>query len=66
MNIIYNGNNYFLETPCTICEFLKKIGKSKIPMMVKLNGNFLSRKKRGDVLLNEGDSLNIVLFLGGG
>ncbi len=66
MNIIYNGNNYFLEAPCTIHEFIEKIGKSKIPMMVKLNDNFLSKKERVGVLLIEGDSLNVVLFLGGG
>jgi sulfur carrier protein ThiS len=66
VNIIYNGNNYFLGAPCTIYEFLEKTGKSTIPMMVKLNGIFLSKKVRGDVLLKEGDSLLVILFMGGG
>ena len=66
MNLIYNGNNYYLEAPCTICEFLEKIGKSTIPMMVNLNDNFLPGKERGSVLLNEGDSLNVILFISGG
>jgi len=66
VNFLYNGNNHLLEAPCTILEFLVKIGKSKIPMMVKLNDNFLPKKDLENILLKEGDTLNVILFMGGG
>ena len=66
MNFLYNGNNNTLEAPCTIHEFLVKIGKSKIPMMVKLNDEALQKKDLENVLLNEGDALNVIFFMGGG
>ena len=66
MTILYNGTNQTLEAPCTIHEIIEKEGKSNMPMMVKLNGKFVVKKDRQNVLLNEGDSLNVLLFMGGG
>ena len=66
MNFLYNGNNHTLEAPRTILDFLVKIGKSKIPMMVKLNDNSVPIKDLGNIMLVEGDTLNVILYMGGG
>ncbi len=66
MNILYNGNTHTLEAPCTIHELLEQKGKSAMPMMAKLNGKYIPRKDIKTVLLNEGDNLHLILFMGGG
>ena len=66
MNILYNGNNHTLETACTIHELLEKKGKAAMPIVAKLNGKYIPRKDMKTVLLNEGDNLHLILFMGGG
>jgi sulfur carrier protein len=66
VKILYNGNNYILEYPSTVLEFLEIKGKSNIPKMVRLNDNFLPKNELENTMLKEGDSLNVVLFMGGG
>ncbi len=66
MEILYNGNIYKLDTPCTLSEFLNKTGKEKMPYTLKLNGNFIPKQELETTFLKEGDELNIILFMGGG
>lgn len=66
MTIIHNGNKIDINAPCTVAEYRSKIGKTKIPLMVKLNGTFIPEKDHEQVTLQDGDVLTMVLFLGGG
>lgn len=66
MIITHNGNKVEINAPCTLAEYSSKNWKTKIPMMVKLNGTFIPEKDHEQVPLQDGDVLTMVLFLGGG
>lgn len=66
MTILYNGNDHAIETPCTVKEFIVEVGKSRIALSVKLNGSFLPKKVWKNVILREGDNLNVIFLMGGG
>ncbi|NQT58212.1 MAG: sulfur carrier protein ThiS [Bacteroidetes bacterium] len=66
MKITYNGNIHTIEAPCTIHQFLETVGKVTMPMMAKLNGTLIPGKDMKKFQLNEGDSLSVIIFMGGG
>ncbi len=66
MTITLNGNTIDITAPCTIAEYRRRIGKTNIPLMVKLNGTFITEKDHEQAALQDGDVLTMVLFMGGG
>ncbi len=66
MIITHNGNTTDITAPCTIAEYRRRIGKTNIPLMVKLNGTFIPEKDHEQTALQDGDALTMVLFMGGG
>lgn len=64
--ICVNGEEERLEQVVTIGVFLKKKGYRIQRIAVEKNGKIVSRNNYDDTVLEEGDQLEIVSFVGGG
>lgn len=66
ISIIVNGEGRCLDTAISVHELLCRIGLNPGKVAVELNRAILSRSTFADVLLADGDTLEIVHFVGGG
>lgn len=66
MEIIFNGEKEILEREYTVLEFLTKNELSPDIVTVSLNGAILSKGDFGTTLLKAGDSVDVLMFMGGG
>ena len=66
INIIMNGEGRQFDTAISVHELLCRIGLNPGKVAVELNRAILSRSTFADVLLADGDTLEIVHFVGGG
>jgi len=65
VNITTNGEAVSTE-PVTVQEFLASVGIDPRRVAVELNLEILPKAQYQETLLKEGDSLEIVHFVGGG
>ena len=61
-----NGEQLELKTSCTILEFLNQRGCVLDRVAVELNGKIAPKAEYETTTLNDGDSIEIVSFIGGG
>ncbi|MDR3282794.1 MAG: sulfur carrier protein ThiS [Candidatus Methanoplasma sp.] len=61
-----NGAEVNLDRPFTLSEYLKAAGYDCLRVAAELNGAIVPRAKYDVVALDDGDSLEIVGFVGGG
>ena len=61
-----NGEEKEIEDGLKLTQLLDNLGIRPGRVVVELNRNVLSRDVHGTTLLREGDSLEIVQFVGGG
>ncbi len=66
MQITINGEARSIEAPLTIAGFLDQLGLKQDRVAVEYNRKLLPRTEWAATLLAEGDSLEIVQFVGGG
>lgn len=66
MEIIVNGALVRLAAPCTAAEFIAARGYQKARIVVERNGAIFPPKQWESALLQPGDRLEIVTFVGGG
>lgn len=66
MNIIVNGKEVNLEQPTSVSNYLKSKGVEPQTVVVEHNYSVPDREKWGETILNDGDNLEIVKFMGGG
>ncbi|RME00286.1 MAG: sulfur carrier protein ThiS [Deltaproteobacteria bacterium] len=66
MKIILNGEPYDLEQPISVAELVRRIGKSENRVAVERNREVVPHSAYDSVLLQEGDRIEIVQFVGGG
>lgn len=67
MNLLVNGEGYVLDTPSpSIQNLLEKLGIAEKRLAVEHNKQIVPRDTYNGVLLSEGDSVEIVHFIGGG
>lgn len=66
MVVHINGEKKEIEAGLTMTQLLDNLGIRSGRVVVELNRNVLSRDVHGTTLLQEGDSLEIVHFVGGG
>lgn len=66
MEIILNGEKESLEKDYTITELLQKHGLNPAVITISLNGDILSRDSVDNTTLKDGDSVDILMFMGGG
>jgi sulfur carrier protein len=62
----FNGTIISLGKAQTLHDFLTSRGFDTGRIAVELNGDIISRKEYGNVLLREEDTLEAVRFVGGG
>ncbi|MBF0542073.1 MAG: sulfur carrier protein ThiS [Nitrospirae bacterium] len=66
MIIKLNGENYEIPYICSIEELLIKLNIAKNGVAVEVNLNIIKKISYNTFMLNEGDSVEIVNFVGGG
>lgn len=66
MNLTVNGKALEIEGPIPLVEFLKSNGVNIQFIAVAYNGDVLEREQFANVMLTEGDDLELVRPVGGG
>ena len=66
MNITVNGNPAEVAPGLTVAGLLGELGLSDMRVAVEHNRRILQRDEYAGAELNEGDSLEILSFVGGG
>ncbi len=66
MHITLNGDPYELDQPVTVAELLAKLEIDPRRVAIEYNLSLLKRFAFGQTVLDEGDRLEIVNFVGGG
>lgn len=66
MHIRLNGEPHQLEGPLTVTELLHRLGIDPRRVAVERNLIVVKRAQYGETLINDGDEIEIVNFVGGG
>ncbi len=66
MQITVNGENKALDSALTIENFLKQLNVDPRKVAVERNLEIVPKSKFDSVLIDDGDRLEIVHFIGGG
>ncbi|MCX7882426.1 MAG: sulfur carrier protein ThiS [Brevinematales bacterium] len=66
MKILVNGEEKTLLSPLSLQKYLEELGISSQRVVVEYNGKILPKEQWGNTLLSEGDTVEIVHFVGGG
>ncbi len=66
MRLFINGKEKELEGEMTIGRLLKEKKIRPEVVTVELNDKIIEREKYGDIILKEGDRLELVYYMGGG
>ena len=66
MHITLNGDPYELDEPLTVAELLAKLDIDPRRVAIEYNLSILKRLVFGQTILDEGDRVEIVNFVGGG
>ena len=61
-----NGNPYEINTETNLNQLLNKLKIQKTKVAIELNGVIVEKNKYPKVILNKGDEVEIVHFIGGG
>jgi thiamine biosynthesis protein ThiS len=66
MNITLNGEQFELDRPVTVADLLARLAIDPRRVAVEHNLSILKRQRFPEVLVSEGDNVEIVNFVGGG
>ena len=66
MEIILNGEPYQVDQPLTIVALLERLDIEARRVAVEHNLTIIKRHRFPDVIVDEGDKVEIVNFVGGG
>ena len=61
-----NGNSYEINTETNLNQLLNKLKIQKNKVAVEVNGMIVAKNKYSNFILNKGDKVEIVHFIGGG
>ena len=61
-----NGDPYEINTETNLNQLLNKLKIQKTKVAVEVNGAIVEKNKYPNVILNKGDKVEIVHFIGGG
>ncbi len=64
--MIINGKEIDFKAGITIDEMLKKLNLSEEKVVVEVNFEIISKEKYKEQVLDKGDQVEIVSFVGGG
>lgn len=66
MEIVLNGEKEVLDKEYTVAELLEKYEFNPDIVTVAVNGDILARDTFGNKFIKDGDTVDILLFMGGG
>jgi sulfur carrier protein len=66
MRITVNGASHELSSGMTVRELIAHLGLDGGPVAVERNQEVVPRREHAEVVLNEGDVVEFVHFVGGG
>jgi sulfur carrier protein len=66
VTITLNGERFELDSPLSVAALLTKLDIDPRRVAVEHNLNIIKRQTYSDVLVGEGDTVEIVNFVGGG
>ena len=61
-----NGSAYEIDTETNLNQLLNKLKIQKNKVAIEVNGMIVEKNKYPKVILNKGDKVEIVHFIGGG
>ena len=61
-----NGSPYEINTETNLNQLLNKLKIKKTKVAIEVNGSIVDKNKYPKVILNKGDKVEIVHFIGGG
>ena len=61
-----NGDSYEINNGSNLNELLNKLKIQKKKVAVEVNGEIIEKNKYSNLILNKGDKVEIVQFIGGG
>ena len=61
-----NGDPYEIKYSTNLNELLNKLKIQKNKVAIEVNGEIVERNKYPNLILNKGDKVEIVKFIGGG
>ncbi len=66
MEITFNGKPRELQSGITIQEFLDQLQLNCTQVVIEHNRSIITRQRLEETLLNNGDTLEVIHFVGGG
>jgi thiamine biosynthesis protein ThiS len=66
MTVMINGEPRTIAAPATVADLLVRLGLDPRMVVVELNREIIRRPRVGEVTLKDGDSVELVHFVGGG
>ena len=66
LRIVVNGEERRVPGPATLLDLLAHLGLEPRTVVVELNRQIVRRPRLGETTLAEGDSVELVHFVGGG
>jgi len=66
MQIIVNGNKKQVKDHTSIAALLAMIGVNPEQVVTEHNGHIISPERYGEIDLNDGDTIELIQFVGGG
>jgi len=61
-----NGDSYEINNGTNLNELLNKLKIKKNKVAIEVNGEIVEKNKYTNLILNKGDKVEIVQFIGGG
>ncbi len=66
LQVVVNGEIRRIAGPASLLDLLGQLGLDPRTVVVELNREIVRRPRLGETLLTEGDSIELVHFVGGG
>ena len=66
MEIIFNGKPREIQNSISVQEFLDQLQLDCMKVVVEHNRSIIARQRLDETLLNHGDTLEVIHFVGGG
>lgn len=66
MKVIFNGNETVLKEGMKLLEFLNEKSYNIMIIATEINGEIIPKSKYEKIVINDGDRIEIVSFVGGG
>lgn len=66
VEVIFNGEKEALDQAYSVTEFIRKFELNPDVVSVSLNGNILRREEFDTTALQNGDTIDVLMFMGGG